>query len=239
LVSSLFSQSNKIFNLNQEEFIINNVSTNNATIDKGNLKIGQSGIIIHRYTDGNIVIVANATVETTSNNNSTLKISETSLLEQTALPNTSLKAKNNDIFILNHLYSASLLVVPNFESSSKIQKLFNKQNFINSDIFASYLKIENNPLPTREDFQVFCKKQNIGTLFIVIKNNFYILDVATFKTLNKSSLSINDTTIQVPFFTKVNDIKKNALKFWDFSDEYIKDYDNYYLSLINNSKGSL
>jgi len=226
----------KKFDLLQKEFIISDVKNNNATIRQGNLKIGQSGIIVHKYTDGNIVVVANATVLATTNNNSILQLSKTTLLEQEALPSTSLKANNNDTFILNHLYNSSLLVVPNFESSVKIQKLYNKQNFVNPDIFAAYLKIENNPVPTKEDFQNFCKQQNIGTLFIVIKNNFYILDVNTFQTLNKTSFLVNDSTTQVPFFTKVDGIKKNILRFWDFSDKKITNYDNYYLSLINNTK---
>ena len=44
---------------------------------------------------------------------------------------------------------------------------------------------------------------------------------------------VNDRTKQVPFFTKIQDIKR---EFWDFGDDKINDYNNFYFALINDTK---
>ena len=217
-------------NLSTKEIPINNVQGLKAIIDVGNLQIGQSGVIVHRYNKRQSLIIANAIVQSSSSNKSTLGLSKPDNLTQSAIPTSKLKPQNNDTFILNHLYSSSLLLVPNFEVSRAVHALFPRQNFLNPDLFAAYLKFEATPVPTQEDIQKFCKQNDIGTIFIVVENNLHILDTKTFKTLNVSSMYITDTSTKVPFFTKVQDIKKN---FWNFGDKKITDYNNFYLSLIN------
>ncbi len=222
-------------NLKMASFKISNVSKNQATINIGNLIVGQSGIILHPYSNKNTVILATAIVKKTSNNSSTLVLSNNTLLAQDALPTTSLKARNGDIFILNHLYNSSLLIVPNYETSQSIKNIYSGQNFVNPDLFAAFLKISNKPVPKQKDFQEFCKSQDIGTIYIAVENNFYIIDVNSFKILKKTRLRISDTTTQTPFFTKVEDIKKSFWSFWNSDAKKIEDYNSFYLALINNT----
>ncbi len=218
------------FNLLTKETSINNVKGSQATINIGNLKVGQSGVIVHTSNKRQSLIIANAIVKSTSTNQSILELSKPDNLTQSAMPTSKLKPQDGDTFVLNHLYNSSLLLVPNFEVSRAVHALFPKQNFLNPDLFAAYLKFESTPIPTQEDIQKFCKQSDIGTIFIVVENNLHILDTKTFKTLSVNSMYITDTTTKVPFFTKVQDIKKN---FWNFGDKKITDYNNFYLSLIN------
>ncbi len=222
-------------NLKMASFKISNVNNNKATINIGNLIVGQSGIILHTYNDENTVILATAIVLETSTNNSTLLLSNSSLLSQDALPTTSLKVKDGDTFILNHLYNSSLLIVPNYETSQSIKSIYSDQNFVNPDLFAAYLKISNKPVPKKKDFQDFCKVQDIGTIYIAVENYFYIIDVNSFKILKKTRLRVSDTTTQAPFFTKVEDIKKSFWTFWNSDAKKIEDYNAFYLALINNT----
>ena len=208
-------------------------SDGKITIPKGNLKIGQSGVIIHQYNKEHSLIIATASVIDSSKTQSNLKVLKQPILTQNAIPTSKLTPKTGDIFVLNHIYHSSLLVVPNYESFKTIKHIYPEQNFLNPDIFAAYLKINNTPVPTKKDIQQFCKDTDIGTIFIVANNNLYILDTNTFKLLYQTTLNIKNEDTQVPFFTKITDIQRAVL---DFGDEKIQNYDKYYISIIKNSK---
>jgi len=217
-------------NLNPQMFKLNRVTNNTAIIDNINAKIGESGIILHQFSDKKISILTYATIIKTTEKNATIKFLDDPVLKQDAIPTTNLKPQKNDFFLLNHLYNASLLITPNFRTADTIEKLYPKNNFLNSDIFASYLKMQNNPTPTNKDIQDFAKHHNLGTIFIAIKNKAYILDTFSFKILDTITLDINDKSTQVPFFTNVQEIKTSA---WDwFSDDKINNYNTYYSNLI-------
>ena len=79
----------------------------------------------------------------------------------------------------------------------------------------------------------FTQSQQIGTIFIVIKNDLYIIDAISFKTIDKVFLNINDSSTQVPFYSKIEKIEKGLL---DFGADKISDYNGHYLSLVNNTK---
>jgi len=218
--------------LDIKEIKIKNIDKNIASIEVGNLIVGQSGIVIHKAND-KLIIVGKATVKSSSNIGSTLILSKSNGITQNAIPTSKLKPQIGDTFVLNHTYNSSLLIVPNFEASQEIKTMYPKQNFFNPDIFASHLKIENLPSPKLKDIQEFCKSYDIGTLFIVANNYLYILDIESLEILDKTKIYIEDTTAQSPFFTKVTNIKEN---FWDFRNGEITDYNNFYVSLINNTK---
>jgi len=81
------------------------VFKDNAIINKGNLKKGQSGAIIHKFKDNNEIILKYAYVIKSNNKTSTIKFSKINILPQDALANTNLEPKKGDTFILNHLFS--------------------------------------------------------------------------------------------------------------------------------------
>ena len=216
------------YDLSTQKSTLSNVSINKANIDIGNLTIGQSGIIVNRNSTG-YIIVSQATVLSSDTSSSTIQFSEKKVLVQNAIPTTTLKPQNGDTFILNHLYQTSLLIVPNTESKNKVIKLYEKQNFLNEDFFASYLKLLSNPIPTREDISEFCQSQQIGTIFIVIESSLYVVDALSFKIVDNIDLAIDDTTTSVPFFTKVTKIEKN---FWSFGSNEIENYSQYYSNLL-------
>ncbi len=219
------------FDISTREVILNDVTQNSATINIGNLKIGQSGIIVHKYNDKHSLIISSAVVKSSTTTNSTLMLYTPSVLTQNAIPTSKLQPKDGDIFVLNHMYNSSLLIVPNHETMQEVKILYPTQNFLNPDIFAAHLKINSLPLPQSKDVKEFCVANDIGTIFIVANNKLHILDTHSFKVLNETKLSVYDTKNQTPFFTKVTDIKK---EFWQFGESEIHNYDNYYVALINN-----
>lgn len=194
------------------------VTNSEAKINIPNLKKGQSGIVVHTYEDGKSVIVNNAHVMSSNENYSVLKLSQFDDLEQDAIPTTNRKSANGDTFILNYLYDASLLIAPTAQSFSVVREKFKKNNFLHADIFATHLKLENEPLPSKETFIKFSKFQNIGTVFFVVNNQVYVVDAKTFSVLHSYPVLYSNNDEQLPFYTRVAEIDK---AFWDI------DFDGY------------
>lgn len=191
---------------------IYDVTGENAKINIPNLKQGQSGIIAHTYENGKSVIVSNAHVTSSNDEYSLLSLSAFDDLEQDAIPTTKRVAANNDTFILNYLYDASLLIAPTSQSFSVVREKFRKNNFLHADIFATHLKLENEPLPSKETFIKFSKFQNIGTIFFVVNNQVYVVDAKTFSVLHSYPILYSNNDEQLPFYTRVAEIDK---AFWD------------------------
>ncbi|PIF04196.1 MAG: hypothetical protein CSA86_02425 [Arcobacter sp.] len=204
------------------------VTNKNAKIDMANITVGSSGIIV-RKVNNNYIILTQAIVTKSDDINTTIKFIDKQIIPQDSIPTSKIKPSNGDDFILNHLYNTSLLIVPNIEAKNELLKLYPKHNFLNEDFFAAHLKVIDTPLPTKKIISQFTQSQEIGTIFLVIKNKLYIIDTLTFKIIDTQDLQYNNTTTNVPFFTKVRDIKKG---FWNFGPEKIKNYNKYYLKLI-------
>jgi hypothetical protein len=230
--------------LSQQSILIKNIVKNSAMINIGNLKVGQSGVIVHYYTKDKSIIISTAIVEQSGDNSSKIIFSPFKGLIQNALPKTNRKPQNGDTFIVNYLYQKSLLIAPNGESYTNIQNFFPYQHFLNSDIFASYLKLEENPTPQKNDFIKFCKIHNLGTIYFIIEKNFYIVDANSFKIIEILPMVYNNTKTEQPFYTKVDKIEsglfdfdfKFDLSFLPFIDKSTKtsgdNYTIYYKNLL-------
>jgi len=204
---------------------LNSVNEKTARIDVPNLKIGQSGIVQHSYENGRSVIVANAHVIESNSSYSVVSLNEFDDLKQRAIPKTSRKASNGDTFILNYLYNASMLIAPTSQSFSVVTEKFKNHNFLHSDIFATHLKLENEPLPSKETFIAFAKFQNLGTLFFILNNNVYVVDAKTFNVLHAYDIMYSNAQEQLPFYTRVAEIDK---AFWDIDfKKYVEVVKNF------------
>ncbi len=188
---------------------LSNITDSTALINIGNLKVGQSGIIQHRYENGNSIIVTNAYVESSNNNSSVIKFIPFFDLKQNAIPTSNRKVSSEDRFILNYMYDQSLLITPNIESFRQVRAKFVENNFMHSDIFGAYLKSEYQPLPSKKIIQEFARSQNLGTIFIVIKSDVYTIDTRTFTILNKQKISNISSKSQMPFYTRIENIEAN------------------------------
>jgi len=216
-------------NLKEQILTIENVNNNKATINIGKLTPGQSGIIVHNFANKKSIILTKAVVISSDKTSSTIQFVPSDILKQDSLVTTNLKPKNGDDFVLNHLYNVSLLIAPNFNAYEGIRRNLSN-NFIDIELFAAKLKINNTPVPKKEDFQEFMSKNNIGTLYMVIKDKLYIVDALSFKILSIINIKLNNQKTTVPFYTNVGEIKTSVFD-W-VSDEKIKDYNKYYSKLL-------
>lgn len=185
---------------------ISQTTQSTAKINLAYLKVGQSGAVVKKVGD-KYLIVSSATVINSNKEGSTIKFIDIDLLKQKALPTSTLTPSNGDTFVLNHLYNTSLLIVPNTKAKKMILQNYKKQNFLSEDFFASYLKLTSTPIPLKEDILKFCKKNQIGTIYIVVKNKLYILDALSFTIIDTIDIAVNDNRTQMPFYTNIQDIE--------------------------------
>jgi len=216
-------------NLKEHKYTIEKVNKTEAKINKGSLIVGQSGIIVHNFSNNKSIILTKAVVTSSSKDTSTIEFVNSEILKQDSIVNTNLKPQNGDDFILNHLHNISLLIAPNYDAYRGAKHNLSN-NFIDIELFAAYLKINNTPVPKKEDFQNFMNKNNIGTLYIIIKKKLYIIDALSFKILSRINIKLNNTKTTTPFYTNVKGIKTSTFD-W-VSDEKIKDYNTYYSKLL-------
>ncbi len=185
---------------------IDNLKDNQSTINIGNLKIGQSGIVVHSINEDKKLIVANAQVIKSNENTSVIKFTKYKDLKQDALPTYKGTAKIGDILVLNYLYTKSLLIVPSQETFLDISNKFEYNNFLHTDIFAAYLKIKKSPYPSKKDIQDFAISQNLGTIFVLTNQKIYIYDTKSFKLLASFDYKYDIKNNQKPFYTRVEKI---------------------------------
>jgi hypothetical protein len=215
---------------------IENIKDNKSTINIGNLIIGQSGITVHIYDNDKRMIVSNAKVISSNNDNSVVEFFNFDDLKQDALPTTKRNVEKGDVLVLNYMYNSSLLITPNQDTFQLVRNNFKLNNFIHSDIFAAKLKVNNQPYPTKEDFQTFAIEQNLGTMFFVLDNKIYIVDTKTFTILESYSISYEKNEITMPFYTRVEEIEGSLFDFSFFSDKKELSYDDYYKRILGLSK---
>lgn len=195
---------------------IDNIKNNKTIIDIGNLIVGQSGVVIHLHDKDKRLIVANAKVISSDDTSSTVEFSKFDDIKQDALPTSKREVQKGDILALNYLYTSSMLIAPSQEAFQIVRENFKYNNFLHSDVFAAQLKVNEEALPSKKSIQEFAIKQNLRTIFIVIENKVYIVDVKTFKTLTNYDINYNSSKSELPFYTRIEDIEDAPLDF-DFS----------------------
>jgi hypothetical protein len=191
---------------------ITNITDETAKISIGNLRVGQSAIIQHRYENSKSLIVSSAYVTSSNSNSSTIKFIPFLDLKQNALPTSNRKPQEGDIAILNYLYDASLIIAPSQDAFTATRQKFKENNFLHSDLFAAYLKKEGIPFPSKQIIQDYALSQNLGTIFFVIGSTVYVVDTRTFAILEKDAISYNFVEDEkMPFYTRVEKIEKNLV----------------------------
>lgn len=213
---------------------IDNLENNKTIIQKGDLIVGQSGVVIHLYDNDKRMIVANAQVISSNEKTSVIQFSNYEDLKQNAIPTSNRKVQKDDILVLNYLYTSSLLIAPDQDSFQIVRSNFKYNNFLHSDIFASRLRNDDIKNPTKEDLQKFAIEQNLGTIFVVVNKHVYVIDTKTFKILTDYGIDYDLSKTQKPFYTRVKFEKETSgtFGFAIFESDKILNYEAYYKKVL-------
>lgn len=212
---------------------ITSVDANKKTLNlkndgKGEVSVGESGVIVHKIGAG---IISNSVVITQVDGD---KISATyepfTLLEQKYLPTPVVKPKEGDEVILRSFYARGFIVAPNQKVYENIKAKFPNIYFASSDLMIADIGGKGILDPSKKAFQEMCKIYSVGLLAIYASNGVNLLDCQSFQILERQSLDNPDPKeVMYPFFARVE-----AKSFWDWikrKRNYFEEYDKLIKSI--------
>ena len=216
------------FDLKPSYNLILSANESNATIlDSDSFIVGSSGVVMHKLNDGSKTIIARAVVTQKKDGYANLRFEVFNELQQSALPLPTILPQAGDEVILNYMYNRSLIIAPNKEIYDQVTKSFSHITFIHPDIVAAYLSYEYKPNPSKADFRKMCAQNATGLILIALDGEALFADCGSFEIL-QSFKTGEISYYEVPFYTRIKDIKS---PFWKFGAK-IKNYDKYYNKLL-------
>lgn len=200
---------------------------NEIKIPSMDLQVGDSGII-SREVNNNEFIIAEAQISDISDGVATVSVSEFSQMREKYLPKPKAQVAEGDKITFRILYDKALLIAPNQNVYQAISDRFNNIDFLHSDIFATFLAKEGENMPKIADFGTFCKKFDLGLVFIAGRENLDILNCQSFKVLDSKAFSVGDLSANAPFFTRISNETIKEI----FNEKKFEPYFAYFDNLI-------
>lgn len=214
---------------------IQSVQGNEVTFEAGNLKVGESGVIVTKSKEYEIII-AKADIINIQDKNATAKFSAFEAISQKYLPTPSAMPKVGDNVIFRSFYNRAIAIAPNQESYQHIVRSNPQVQFMHIDLFAAFMKQKNLNDPNPKVFREFCPCYSIGLLFIMDSTSIKVLDCQSFVLLENQSLpaqnDINQTTS--PFFSRITSSDKRLGG--RFKSNKSKEYFVFYDELLKEAK---
>ncbi len=208
----------------------------NVDNDQGDIKIetiqtGVSGFVVRRFNEEHSAIIANAVVVEVdaTNHQATVAFSAYNGLKQEALPRGKWYPQDGDEVQLAFAYDRALLIAPDRDLYGEITSKGERIRWVSPDLFAAMLSERGHPTPLRQDIQDFCDANMVGLLYLYAQQNLWTLDCRSFQLLQITPLSYTVSAPQLPFYSRIKDIRE-AL--WGEGSSPMKEYDPYYLQLI-------
>jgi hypothetical protein len=204
---------------------------NVATIQVDKVDVGMSGFVVREFNGERSSILKNVVVESfdVKSGKARLKLSEFNDLQSTALPQGKWTVQKGDAVVLAFAYTSALLIAPNSDIYYKITKSTKTIDWIHPDIFAVLLSKNGHPTPLKEDFKEMSLSTYVGLVFIYLDKKLYTLDAKTFKILNTSDALLEQQNVQLPFYSRIDEI--DASWFGEGSDE-LESYEPHYYELM-------
>ncbi len=201
------------------------------TIQIDKIDVGMSGFAYKMLDKNHGSIVASVVVSSfdADTKKAVLKSSDYKLLENDALPKGKWKPEVGDSVILAFGYTRALLIAPSEEIYHRITKSTQDLQWIHPDIFATTLSYSGHPTPLRSDFQDICDTTSVGILFIYLNQNLFTLDCKSFGILNITKAPLEQKTVTLPFYTRLQEIEAN---WWGEGSDRLTEYEPHYYKLL-------
>ena len=215
------------------------ISENSATIKMDKIDIGMSGFILHNISDQHSVILKSIEVTSYDKNTKivTLAVNDYTALRQNSLPTGKWHVEVGDTAILAFGYSRGFLVAPSEEIYHRITKSTKSFEWVHPDLFATILSFNGHPTPLKEDFADLSVTTSVGIIFIYLDKKVFTLDSKSFKILSISDAPLVQDSINLPFYTRVEEIEAN---WWGEGSDELEDYEpHYYELMIDSNKDNI
>ena len=201
-----------------------------ATVMLERVDVGVSGYLVHAIVENHSSVLWNVTVVEYDKESkiATLKLSKFDALRNNALPSGKWEIVKGDKVELAFGYSRALLISPSEEIYHQITKSV-KVQWVHVDIFATILSYRGHPTPLKEDFTAMNIATSVGLLFIYLDKKLYTVDIRSFVILNISDAPLVQDSVQLPFYSRVENIEAN---WWGEGSNELEDYESYYYGLL-------
>ncbi|MDQ1264057.1 MAG: hypothetical protein QG559_1058 [Campylobacterota bacterium] len=201
-----------------------------AVIQIGAIDVGMSGFVVHKIDAKHTVILKSAQIKEFDAKNKTAKIalSEFTTLDTESLPSGKWSVGVGDDVIFAFGYTRALLVAPNEEIYHRVTK-GSKVQWVHPDIFATLLSYNGHPTPLRSDFTALSDSNSIGIVFVYLNEKVFTLDAKSFKILAISEAKLEQKEVQLPFYTRVPEIRA---AWWGEGSDELEEYEPHYYELL-------
>ncbi len=159
---------------------------------------GMSGAIVHNYGSGLTAITSRMT-QVSSNGGASLLSAD--VIDHESLPTIKTAVTAGDKVIGGYLYNNILILAPDADTYAKIISSANKK-WIHPDLFALYLSVQGDNIPTKENLANFAKKFQVGLVYIVRRNAAVLFDPVSGKIVGQKSMSGLPKEGAFPFFMR-------------------------------------
>lgn len=209
---------------------VDNVN-NIVTIKVKRIDIGVSGFLVHRLSQRTSSILKSLEVihYNEATQIATLKMLKFDSLAQNALPTGNWNVEVGDIAILAYGYTRALLIAPNEEIYYRVTKSTSQVHWLHPDIFTTILSFNGHPTPLKSDFEEMSNATSVGLIFFYINQKLFTVDAQSMKVINISDAQLKQTKIQLPFYSRINEIDA---AWWGEGSSKLESYEPYYCKLL-------
>jgi len=177
---------------------IKSVNGKSITLNSNFPLKGMSGVVIHNY--GNDLSAITSRITQTSNGQAVLL--DADVIDHEALPTIKTSVSPKDKVIGGYLYNNILLLAPDADTYAKITSSKQKK-WIHPDLFAVYLSVVGDEIPTKENLASFAKKFQIGLIYIVRKDGAVLMDPISGKIVGQKNMTGLPSKGQFPFYIRL------------------------------------
>ena len=202
-----------------------------VTIKVDRIDVGVSGFIVHRLSQRTSSILKSVEVIHYDKNTkvATLKMLKFDSLRQNSLPTGNWDVEVGDIAILAYGYSRALLIAPTEEIYYRITKATKQVHWLHPDIFSTILSFNGHPTPLKSDFTEMSNATAVGLIFFYIHKKLFTVDAKSMKVLNISSAELNQDKVQLPFYSRINEIDA---AWWGEGSDRLEEYEPHYCKML-------
>ena len=159
----------------------------------------------------------------------TLKMLKFDSLQQNFLPTGNWDVEVGDIAILAYGYTRALLIAPNEEIYYRITKATKQVHWLHPDIFTTILSFNGHPTPLVSDFTDMSNSTSVGLIFFYLHQKLITVDAQSMKVINISDAALNQTKVQLPFYSRIYEIDA---AWWGEGSNKLEEYEPYYCKIL-------
>lgn len=216
---------------------ITRIDSQNLIFKAGNLKVGQTGIVLAEKQDNkgnnNVIIIANAVINSIEGGEAKARYFPFETIAQKYLPTPQIAPSKGDKIVFGSFYNKSIIIAPDQESYNKILSSQPQMSFAHIDLFEAFLAKDaiNDPKP--KELKKFCNAYSIGLVYILASNGVNIIDCQSFQILEVLPFDIDSIhESKAPFFSRIPDFDTGSLMSKLRSNKS-RHYFSYYDELIS------